>query len=700
MKNENSDILKRAYVVYFFTVLFALLILGKVLVIQVFQGEKWREMAQNTTMRYLDIEAIRGDICADDGSLLATSVPRYEIRMDLSAQVIKDDLFYSSIDSLSILLSNLFRDRSTSQYRSALSHARRNQERYFLVKRNVSYSQLQEAKKFPLFRLGRFKGGFVLVESTRREMPYKTLAARTIGYERGGIFVGLEGAYRESLEGIHGKRLMQRISGGNWMPINDENEIQPQHGRDLITTINVQMQDVVESALRRKLRESGADYGTAILMEVKTGKIKAISNLTRNATGNFEESFNFAVGESVEPGSTFKLASMIAALEDKVVNPEDLINTEEGQITYFNRTMRDVKKGGHGVITVKHAFEVSSNVGLSKIIYEAYKDNPQRFVDRLKAMGLHEPLGLEIYGEGQPLIREVDSKGWSGVSLPWMAIGYEVSMTPLQILSLYNAVANDGRMMRPMFVEEIRQTGKTYKHFEPQVINRSIASTSTLKMVQEMLVGVVQNGTAQNIHTETYQIAGKTGTAQVANTRHGYRNASGVSYRSSFAGYFPADDPQYSCIVMVHNPKGWIYTGSQISAPVFREISDKIFATQMNINQRWEEQPLLTHLPSFRNAYKEDIKTIYSEFDCRLEDESQSIWVTASVKSDTVSLSSKEFIENLVPDVVGMSLKDAYFVLENAGLRVRFTGRGIVRKQSLRAGTRISPASTIYLEMN
>ncbi len=685
---------------YFFTVLFALLILGKVLVIQVFQGEKWREMAQNTTMRYLDIEAIRGDICADDGSLLATSVPRYEIRMDLSAQVIKDDLFYSSIDSLSILLSNLFRDRSTSQYRSALSHARRNQERYFLVKRNVSYSQLQEAKKFPLFRLGRFKGGFVLVESTRREMPYKTLAARTIGYERGGIFVGLEGAYRESLEGIHGKRLMQRISGGNWMPINDENEIQPQHGRDLITTINVQMQDVVESALRRKLRESGADYGTAILMEVKTGKIKAISNLTRNATGNFEESFNFAVGESVEPGSTFKLASMIAALEDKVVNPEDLINTEEGQITYFNRTMRDVKKGGHGVITVKHAFEVSSNVGLSKIIYEAYKDNPQRFVDRLKAMGLHEPLGLEIYGEGQPLIREVDSKGWSGVSLPWMAIGYEVSMTPLQILSLYNAVANDGRMMRPMFVEEIRQTGKTYKHFEPQVINRSIASTSTLKMVQEMLVGVVQNGTAQNIHTETYQIAGKTGTAQVANTRHGYRNASGVSYRSSFAGYFPADDPQYSCIVMVHNPKGWIYTGSQISAPVFREISDKIFATQMNINQRWEEQPLLTHLPSFRNAYKEDIKTIYSEFDCRLEDESQSIWVTASVKSDTVSLSSKEFIENLVPDVVGMSLKDAYFVLENAGLRVRFTGRGIVRKQSLRAGTRISPASTIYLEMN
>lgn len=686
--------------VYFFTVVGALLILGKIITIQVFHGEKWREMARSTTMKYINIDAIRGGIYSDDGSMLAISVPMYELRMDLSRDVASDDLFHSSVDSLSFLLSRLFRDRSTSQYRSALTHARRNQERYFLVKRNVSYSQLQQAKKFPLFRLGRFKGGFILVESTRREMPFKTMAARTIGYEREGVFVGLEGAYRESLEGIQGKRLMQRISGGNWMPINDENEIQPKDGQDLITTINVRMQGVVESALRRQLQKFNAEYGTAVVMEVATGKIKAISNLTRTPSGNYDELFNFAVGESIEPGSTFKLATMIAALEDKVVKPDDLIDTEKGSITYYNRTMRDVKEDGHGIITVKNSFEVSSNVGMSKIIHEAYKDNPQRFVDRLKSMGLHQPLGLEITGEGQPLIREVNSKGWSGVSLPWMAIGYEVSMTPLQMLTLYNAVANNGRMMRPMFVEEIRQAGKTHKRFSPQVINRSIASASTLQIIQDMLIGVVQNGTAKNIHTTRYQIAGKTGTAQVANTRYGYRNETGVNYRSSFAGYFPADDPQYSIIVMIHNPRGWIYTGSQVSAPVFREISDKIFATQVHLHNHPSETELLAYLPSFRNANKEDVQNIYAAFDCNIQDMSQSNWVRATVQSDTVNLNSKEFIENLVPDVVGMSLKDALFVLENSGLKVRFTGRGIVRRQSLKAGTRIAPASTIYIEFS
>lgn len=700
MRDNNSDILKRVYVVYFFTLLFALLIIAKLLTIQVVQGDKWRDQARSTTMRYMDIEAIRGDICADDGSLLATSVPVYELRMDLSPRVIPDDLFFSKLDSLSLCLSVLFGDRTPAQYRASFVHGRRNQERYFLIKRNVNYKQLQQVKNFPLLRLGRYRGGFIIQESTRREMPYRSLAARTIGYEREGVYVGLEGAYRESLEGVQGKRLMQRISGGNWMPINDEGEIEPKHGKDLITTINIQIQDVVEAALRRQLQRLSADYGTAVVMEVKTGKIKAISNLMRTPAGTFEESFNFAVGESIEPGSTFKLASMIAALEDKVVKPEDLINTGGGSITYHNRTMRDVKEGGHGIISVKNVFEVSSNVGMSKIIHDAYRDNPQRFVDRIKALGLHKPLELEISGEGMPLIRDVNHQGWSGVSLPWMAIGYEVSLTPLQILTLYNAIANNGRMMRPMFVEEIRQTGKTYKRFQPQVINRSIVSASTLKIIQEMLLGVVENGTARNIYTEVYPIAGKTGTAQVANTRHGYRNESGISYRSSFAGYFPADNPQYSCIVMIHNPKGWIYTGSQVSAPVFREISDKIYATRMRFNQKPEETPLLAFLPTFRNAHAEDVKHIYSAFDCRIIDNSASTWVTATVRNDTINLGNREFVDNLIPDVVGMSLRDALYILENSGLRVRFTGRGIVRRQSLAPGTRIQPSGIIFIELN
>jgi cell division protein FtsI (penicillin-binding protein 3) len=700
LNNSNSDIVKRVYVVYFFTVVFAILILLKVISIQVFEGEKWREMARTSTMRYVSIDAIRGDICADDGSLLATSVPVYEIRMDLNRDVVSDELFFASVDSLSLMLSRLFRDRSQGQYRNALVTARRNQERYFLVKRNVSYNELQQAKNFPLFRLGRFRGGFILVERTRREMPYKTLAARTIGYEREGVYVGLEGAYREYLEGIQGKRLMQRISGGNWMPINDENEIQPQHGKDLITTINVQMQDIVENALLRQLQRFSADYGTVVLMEVHTGKIKAISNLTRTPSGRYEEVFNFAVGESIEPGSTFKLASMIAALEDKVVKPDDLIQTGNGRIAYHNRIMRDVREGGHGTISAQEVFEVSSNVGMSKIIHEAYKDNPQRFVDRLRAMNLGQPLGLEISGEGQPLIKDVSDPSWSGVSLPWMSIGYEVALTPLQILTLYNAIANNGRMMRPMFVQEIRQTGRTYRSFSPQVINRSICSPSTLRQIQEMLVGVVENGTARNIRTDMYQIAGKTGTAQVANTRYGYRNESGVSYRTSFAGYFPADNPQYSCIVMIHNPKGWIYTGSQVSAPVFREISDKIFATQLKMNQQPDDEPLLAFLPSFRNAHRDDLQVIYSAFDCHLQDDSHGTWVSAGVQSDTVSIRNREVVENLVPDVAGMGLRDALYILENSGLRVRFTGRGTVRRQSLAAGTRIQPGSIIYIELN
>ncbi len=700
MKDIKSDILWRVHLVYFVTAIFAFLILFRVIYIQVVEGDHWRELARSSTMRYDNIDAARGDICADDGRLLATSIPIYEIRLDASSLVSSDEVFFGNVDSLAYHLSRLFGDRSPAAYRNALAHARRNQERFYLVKRNVSYNQLTKLREFPLFRLGRYRGGLIVIENTRREMPYRTLAARTIGYERQGIFVGLEGAYRDYLEGVQGKRLMQRTSGGNWMPINDQNEIQPQNGKDIITTINVRMQDFTESALRKQLARYNADYGTAVVMEVATGKIKAISNLTFNPNGYYEESFNFAIGESTEPGSTFKLASMLAALEDGVVKPDDFIHTGEGERAYADRIMRDAREEGFGTITAREVLEVSSNIGISSIIYDAYKDKPERFVNRLKSMNLHEPLGIEIQGEGIPVIRDVNSPGWSGISLPWMAIGYEVSLTPLQILTLYNAVANDGRMMKPMFVQEVRQTGKTIKHFSPQVINRSIASAATLEMVKEMLIGVVENGTAQNIRTNGYQIAGKTGTAQVANTRFGYRRETGINYRASFAGFFPAEDPRYSAIVVIQNPKGWVYTGGQVAAPAFREIADKIFATELLYPEKPEDEPLMAFLPSFRNGNLEDLRTIYSAFDCQQKDTIQAQWGSARASSDTVSFRQREFIENLIPEVVGMSLKDALFVLENAGLRVRFTGRGIVRRQSIAPGLRINPGSVIYLELN
>ncbi|MFP4691219.1 MAG: penicillin-binding protein [Bacteroidales bacterium] len=699
---QKSDILWRIRLIYFAMAIFALVIIGKVLYIQLVEGEYWKELSRSSTMRYVNIEANRGDICADDGRLLATSVPVYELRMDLSKEVISDQLFSDNIDSLAIRLSGLFGDRNVNQYRTDLVRARQNQERYYLVKRNVSWGQLQQARQFPIFRRGRFGGGLIVNERTRRQMPYQTLAARTIGYEREGIYVGLEGAYRQHLEGIQGKRLMQRLSGGTWMPISDQNEIRPQNGKDLITTINVEIQDITEKALLRQLERFSASHGTAVVMEVATGKIKAISNLQRNSTGtSYDETYNFAVGQSTEPGSTFKLATIIAALEDGVIGPDDHIDTGDGSITYYNRTMKDVNEEGYGNIPVREAFALSSNVGISQIIYHAYKDNPERFVERLRRLGLHEPLGLEISGEGQPVMRNPGSQGWSNLSLPWMAIGYEVSMTPLQTLTLYNSVANNGQMMKPMFVNEIRQAGRTVKEFSPTVLKRSIAGIRTIRMAQEMLAGVVENGTAANIRTDAYPIAGKTGTAQIAQAGQGYRGPSGTHYQASFAGYFPANDPVYSCIVMINDPRGYIYTGSQVAAPAFREIADKMYAAQLFIPPDTDQEVMTASLPGFRNGHLDDFRTIYSALDARIkEDTPESKWGRAITNADTIMIEDRTFIENLTPEVVGMGLRDAIYVLENAGLKVRFSGRGIVRRQSIPPGRRITPGNTIYLELS
>ncbi len=701
MDNKKGDILWRIYLVYFLTVSFGLVILLKVLYVQFGEGEKWRDKARTSTMRYASIDAVRGDILADDGRLLATSVPIYEIRMDLNRSVVSDEVFFSKIDSLAFRLSRLFRDRSQAQYKNALMQARRNQERYYLVKRNVTYNQLTELRDFPIFRLGRFRGGLIVEERNRRETPFKSLAARTIGYEREGVYVGLEGAYRQYLEGVQGKRLMQRISGGNWMPVNDENEIRSQNGKDIITTLSINMQDITESALKKQLEKFSAEHGTAVVMEVETGKVKAISNLTRTESGIYEETFNFAVGESAEPGSTFKLASIISLLEDGVVTPEDYVNTGDGSIRFADRIMRDAREGGFGTITMTEAFALSSNVAVSKKVNEAYENNPHKFINNLKAMGLDKPLGLEIRGEGKPYIPDPESSSWSGVSLPWMSIGYEVSLTPLQILTFYNAIANNGRVMKPMFVEEVRQTGRILKRFSPQVLNHSIASGKTLQAVRHMLEQAVENGTASGIHSDVYSIAGKTGTAQVASLGR-YRSEQGVVYRASFAGYFPADNPAYSMIVMVHNPRGWIFTGSQVAAPVFREIADKIYATQVDVQDHVLEAPTLASLPRISGGRFSQLRDIYSIFECSLIPEHKNLdWADAKMAgNDTIWAHEKEMIENLVPDVTGMSLGDALYLLENAGLSVRFTGRGVVTRQSIRPGVRVVKGREILIQLS
>ncbi len=700
---NRSDILWRIRLVYFLMAFFGLLIIGKVLYIQLAEGDQWRERARRTSTRYATIEAVRGDIYADDGSLLATSVPVFDIRMDLSSSVTSDDLFYAQVDSLALELSRLFGDRPPAQYRAALVRARREQHRYFLVKRQVSWDELQQLRHFPLFRLGQYGGGLIVERHSRREMPYRSLAARTIGYEREGIYVGLEGAFRHYLEGVDGKRLERRARGNIWMPVSNQNEIQPQNGQDLVTAINVQIQDITEKALKRQLSHFRANHGTAVVMEVSTGKIRAISNLSRNKlNGNYEETYNYAIGQSTEPGSTFKLPVLIAAMENGIISPQDSIDALEGQISYYGRHMRDAGDEEHGIITAQKAFEISSNVAVSQIIYNNYKENPQQFIDQLRDMHLHKPIGLDISGEGSPLIRNEGDPGWSRLSLPWMSIGYEVSLTPMQTLTFYNAIANNGRMMKPLFVQEVRQSGRTIKRFAPELINGAVASRHTIQYAQQMLRGVVENGTGKNINTPYYTIAGKTGTVQVAYSGRGYHDGTGVQHQASFVGYFPSRDPKYSCIVLINRPRGYIVTGSQVAAPVFREIADKMFAARMFMpdTEAPVSAPAVAALPRFRNAYPEDIVIIYQTLGAHIINEANTPWVEARVSQDTVKLRDREYIENLVPNVEGMGIRDAIYTLENAGLRVLFRGRGTVNRQSPRAGTRVREGSTIEIDLS
>lgn len=698
MKDVKKDIFWRVYLVYLGMFVFALIILGRVIHLQIFQGEYWKKKAKELTVDYKTIEAIRGDITAYDGNLLATSVPIFEIRMDTKSSAIKKDFFYNNVDSLAICLSNLFKDMSAKEYKKNIINARKKNDRYFLIKRDATYPELKKMRTFPIFRAGKYKGGMIVIQKAMREMPFKLLAARTIGFEREGIYVGLEGSYSKYIEGTCGKRLMQKVGPDIWIPLSDENEIEPENGSDVVTTLDINIQDVAENALMRQLSLFSADHGCAVLMEVATGKIRAIANLTRNGEGQYVEMFNYAISESSEPGSTFKLASVISVLEDGYVDIYDKVNTLNGKIRYADREMEDSHEGG-GIITVKKAFEQSSNVGISRIIYDNYSKDPQKYVDHLYSMNLNKPLGLDLLGEGNPQIKNTESRSWSRVSLPWMAIGYEVALTPLQILTFYNAVANNGKMVKPLFVEEVKKTGKTIKKNNVVVINKSICSKKTLEKVRLLLEGVVECGTASNIKNSVYKIAGKTGTAQVANRKFGYKHESGINYKASFVGYFPADNPKYSCIVVINNPKGAVYYGSTVSAPVFKEIADKVFATRIDVKPKDTLKTIIT--PIAKSGNQNDLERVYHKLNYfTISSAPDADWVSTANFGNAVKMIDKSFKKEVVPNVVGMGAKDAVFLLENSGLKVRISGRGTVKKQSLPAGTRIMSGYEIILELS
>ena len=669
MAVEDKNISYRIYLVAFVIFMMALAIAIKLTNIQWVEGDYYRKLAKDRTVKNFVIPANKGNIYSADGSLLATSIPNYEIRFDAVAP--KSEAFEKNVkplaDSLSLLLK-----KPSGFYLNELRKARANKNRYYLIARNLSYTEFVKIKGFPLFKLGPYKGGIIVEQETVREHPIGKIAERTVGYigfdDKGNENpVGIEGAFEKYLGGKDGKILKQKIAKGQWKPIGDANEVDPQDGYDVVSTIDVYIQDIAHHALLKQLELYQADHGCVVVMETKTGYVKAISNLGRDQkSGLYSERLNYAIGESHEPGSTFKLVDMIALLDDDKVDTSKVYDSRGGVITYRGDKVRDSHEGGYGKISLGKGFEVSSNTILVQAVYENYKSNPQQFIDRVNNLGLNKPLGLPFQGEGKPIVHQTTDKNWNPNILPWMAFGYSVAMTPLQTLTLYNAVANNGEMVKPQFVSEIKEWNKTIKKYDKQVINPKICSDGTIKKLKSLLQNVVKRGTGAKLYSKDFSMAGKTGTAAVNYAKKG---GSEKYYASSFVGYFPAKNPKYSCIVVVHKPNtsNNNYYGADVAGPVFKRIAQKIFTDAPSTN---EIKNINRKIPKQEKEYDDFI-----------------------VKAQKQQIST-------VPNLKGMSGMDAVALLGNLGVKVKIIGIGKVKKQSIQPGENLAKNTTITLELS
>lgn len=657
---------------FFFALLFitiAMVIVVRIVYIQVYDGEKYRQMAKETTVKKFLLLPERGSLYSDDGGLLATSITRFDIRFDPMS--VRPSIFKKHINALCDSLSKMFR-KPSSHFLKRINAAKSEKNRYLLLARQLNYSEYMRLRQFPIFNLGTYKGGLIADQKAVRENPFNHMAHRTIGYDRiddegYAVRVGLEGGYSQYLRGQTGNQLKQKIAGGQWKPISDINEIDPVDGKDVVSTINLPIQDITHKVLLKQLKKFKAGHGCAVVMEVKTGEIKAMSNLGKDSeAGSYYEKLNYAVGESQEPGSTFKLMSLVAALDQRLIDVDTKVNTQDGSAVFFNKYVRDTKQGGYGLITIGEAFTVSSNVGFAKMITQAYKDNPGKFIDKLNKMGIDDRLGLPIPGEGYPYIpNPSDKKKWYGTTLPWMAFGYGVSLTPMQTLAFYNAVANDGVFVKPKLAKAVKEWNKITKDFTKNSVTKRICSIETARKAQKLMQNVVSSpsGTGYSLHTSRVSIAGKTGTSQ-KNYSQGHGE---MQYVSSFVGYFPAENPKYSCIVVISEPdKSINYYGAYVAAPVVREIAEKIY---------------------IENAVPYTVK------DLKSVDNALSARFNKYYSADVIH-------RNIIPDLRNMPLMDAIALLENMGLRVKVTGSGKIVEQSIPSGSRAKKRQTIVLKLS
>ena len=660
MAVTQKGILFKFYVICTLAVLMMIAVVVRLINIQFVDGEKYKSLSEQLTIKKDTIHANRGSVFSADGSLLATSMTRYEIRMDVGT--VDGKVFEENVVDLAKSLAGMFGSTSQAWVRK-LRKARNQNNRYLFIARHLGYNDYLKVREFPIFRLGTYKGGFIANQSTYRAHPLGRVAERTIGYDDYRGRPGIEGAYSSYLKGTDGLRLKQKISKGNWKPINDVNEVEPINGKDIVTTIDVNIQDIAHHSLLRQLELYDAEHGCVIVMETKTGEVKAISNLGKNKNGTYGERRNYAVYEIQEPGSAFKLMSLVAALELGAIDTGTVVDTQKGTYRMHGRNISDSRRGGYGEISVARSLEVSSNIAFARIIDENFGENPDEFIEQLYKMNLNEKIGLPIKGEGTPVIPNSEHKLWSTNALPSIAYGYNLMLTPLQTLTFYNAIANDGVMVRPRFVKEIRSWDDNVHVFEKEIINPKICSEETIDKVQEILKNVVKRGTGRKLYLENFSMAGKTGTARkdYANYDEWYKNK---KYISSFTGYFPAENPEYSCMVVIHEPSPKVgYYGADVSGPVFKDIAQKIYTSNHIIND------VDNNIPDFDLVHEN-----YTSF---------------------FNVANEEL--NAIPNVKGMAGMDAISLLENLGIDVQFVGNGVVKNQSIEPGTKITAGMQIKL---
>lgn len=702
--DPKTDLLLRVFLVYGVVLFVVFLAVRGMVLIQMKEKDILLEIASKRELKVRDEVAHRGNVFSKNGTLLATSVPRYSIYFDPLS--VNSELFNKEVAQLADSLSRLLKDKSKQQYVSYLKDSRAKKRRYVKIANKVSVGDYKRMQKFPIFREGKNKGGFISERTYVRELPYGELAARTIGYvrEEEGIFVGLEGAYNDNLKGRDGKQLVRRINGNFWMPMPSEENVESINGDDIYTSIDIEIQDVAENALEKCLVENDALQGCVVLMDVKSGFVEVMASLSYNEkTNKYEEAYNFALRHNVEPGSTFKAITMCALLENNPnldIDSKLQLGTTDYKV-FYKRTMRDSHRvtDEKGYSTIRNAFEQSSNIAFATLVENAFVDNPQKYIDLIYKTKINEPLNLDIKGEAKPDIKTTKDKRWSKLSLPWMSIGYEVMMTPIQILTFYNAIANDGVMVKPQFVKEIRYGNEVKQVFDTIVINERIASENTISTLQTLLKGVVQNGTAKSMSKLGFSVAGKTGTAQISQGSAGYNKK---NYTATFVGYFPADNPKYSCIIVVSNPRGKKYYGSSVSGPVFKEVAEKIYATRLGVlDEKGVYQADCNSFLTPSMVYFDDFLDY-----CNMENISfvdnveNNQWVSVNQNDDVVYVNSVKLEENIVPDMKGMNVTDAVYVLESMGWKVKFDGYGKVKSQSVKAGTELRKGSVINLVLS